>query len=252
MKKLTYLFCLSRLLTVTAAIAVVLLVGSIRLNAAPIMVPNASFESPSSPANSSTNPNLIPGWTFNVGHGSVYGTEAISSNFNSPGPSSGNNAAFINNDYPDSTDTIVSASSLATITPLTTYTLTVAIGNIKNSDSSLYGAPGNVSFSLLANGVPFATDTVNNGTVPNGTFEDFTLTYSTPASGSIIGENLQIQLAALAEEGTAYKPAFDNVTLDATIMDPPAVPEPQTWVLVLAGGLALGWFLHRKPAIQRA
>jgi hypothetical protein len=233
--------------TVVAATAIL---STLTANATPITVPNSSFESPSSPANSSANPNIISGWTFNVGRGSVYGTEPISSNFNSPGTSSGNNAAFINNDYPNVTDTITSAASLGTITPLTEYTLTLAIGNVKQSDSSLYGAPGNVSFSLLADGVVFATDTINNDTVPNGTFENFTLTYSTPASDAIIGENLEIQMAALPEQGTAYKPAFDSVTLDATLLDPPAVPEPQTWVLVLAGTFTLCWIVRRKQAVQ--
>jgi hypothetical protein len=102
----------------------------------------------------------------------------------------------------------------------------------------------------LADGVVFATDTINNDTVPNGTFENFTLTYSTPASDAIIGENLEIQMAALPEQGTAYKPAFDSVTLDATLLDPPAVPEPQTWVLVLAGTFTLCWIVRRKQAVQ--
>lgn len=231
-----------------AASAMALMFSALAAKATPITVPNASFESPSSPTQTSTNFNVVPGWVFNVQGGSAFGTRAISSNFTSAGPSSGNDYAFINNDWPNVTDTITSAASLGTIAPLTTYTLTLAIGNEKGSDSSLYGAPGNVSFSLLANGVAFATTTVTNGTVPNGTFEDFTLSYTTPASGSIIGENLKIQLATLPEHGTAYQPAFDNVTLNATSVA--VVPEPPTAALLVPGGLALYWLMRRRRTGQ--
>jgi hypothetical protein len=246
MKKLSNSSSLSSVVAILikrTAMTVVLMASAVAANATPITVPNASFESPSSPTGNSTNPNILNGWVFNVNNdGSVFGTYAISSNFTSPGASSGNDYAFINNDYPGVTDTITSAASLGKIAPLTTYTLTVAIGN-KNGNG-LYDNPGNVSFSLLANGTAFTTDTVTNGTVPNGTFEDFTLTYTTPASGSIIGDNLEIQLAALPEQGTAYQPGFDTITLDATSV--PVVPEPKTWALLAAGGLALFWLMRRK------
>jgi hypothetical protein len=97
----------------------------------------------------------------------------------------------------------------------------------------------------LANGVAFATDTVPNGSVTNGTFQDFTLSYTTPASSSIIGDSLEIQLATLPEQGTAYQPAFDNVRLDANVM---AAPEPSTWALMGFGGLALSWLMRRKQS----
>jgi hypothetical protein len=225
--------------------AIALLLSALAANATPVTVPNASFESPTSPAVTSTNFNLVPGWVFNVKDGSQFGTGSIASKFTSAGTSSGSDYAVINNDYPNVTDTITSAASLGTITPLTTYTLTVAIGNETQSDSSLYGAPGPVSFSLLANGVAFATDTVPNGSVTNGTFQDFTLSYTTPASSSIIGDSLEIQLATLPEQGTAYQPAFDNVRLDANVM---AAPEPSTWALMGFGGLALSWLMRRKQS----
>ena len=227
----------------SAVMALLLPLTTLTATATPITIPNASFESPSSPAQTSTNPNVASGWVFNVKGGSAFGTIAISSNFNSPGASSGNDCAFINNDAVNVTDTITSSASLAKIARLTDYTLTVVIGNVKQSDASLYGAPGPVSFSLLANGVAFATKTVSNGTVPNGTFEDFTLTYTTPSSGSIIGENLTLQLATLPQQGSAYKAAFDNITLDATAL---AVPEPQSWALLVSGGLALACLMRRR------
>jgi hypothetical protein len=227
--------------------AMATMLSGLPAQATPITVPNASFETPTSPSETATNPNLITGWVFNVKGGSYYGTEAISGHFSSAGASSGNNAAFINNDDPSVTDTITSAASLGTIAPLTTYTLTLAIGN--HNGTGLYDNPGNVSFSLLANGVAFATKTVTNGTVPESTFEDFSLTYTTPSSGSVIGENLTIQMASLPETGTAFQPAFDNVTLDATSVA--VVPEPPTAALLISGGFALFW-LMRQRRIGRA
>ena len=220
------------------------MLSSLIANATPITVPNASFELPSSPTQTSSNFNIVPGWVFNIQDGSAFGVASISSNFSSPGALAGNDYAFINNDYPNVTDTMTSATSLGTITANTTYTLTFAIGN--RNGNGLYDNPGNVSVSLLANGVPFATDTVTNGTVPNGTFEDFTLTYTTPSSGSIIGDNLKIQFASLPEQGTAYQPGFDNVTLNETAV--PVVPEPKTSILLVPGGLALWWLMRRKRA----
>jgi hypothetical protein len=171
-----------------------------------------------------------------------------SANFSSGGAADGNNYAFINNDYPGVTDTLTSAASLATIAPLTTYTLTVAIGN--RNGTGLYDDPGNVSFSLLANGVAFATQEVTNGTVPNGTFEDFSLSYTTSSTDPIIGDDLTIQLATLPEQGSAFQAGFDNVTLDETTIE--AVPEPTTSLLLIMGGIALVGFanlrrLNRTP-----
>jgi hypothetical protein len=167
-------------------------------------VPNFSFESPSSPTETSKSPTILPGWVFDVQDNSEYGTMTFhSANFSSAGAAAGNNYAFINNDYPGVTDTLTSAASLATITPLTTYTLTVAIGN--RNGTGLYDDPGNVSFSLLANGVAFATQEVTNGTVLNGTFEDFSLTYTTSSTDPIIGDGLPFRLGSTMSPWTRQR-----------------------------------------------
>jgi hypothetical protein len=225
--------------------AAAFMITALGASGAPISVPNASFDSPSSPTGNSTNVNVLNGWVFNDTH-SVFGTYAISSNFTSAGTSSGSNYAFINNDYPGVTDTLTSSASLGTIAPLTKYALTLAVGN--RNGTGLYDDPGNVSFSLLANGIAFATDTVTNGTVPNGTFEDFTLTFTTPSTSSIIGDNLEIQLASLPEQGTAFQPSFDNVRLDATSVA--VAPEPQSWSLLMSGVMVLCWLMRRKAMSQ--
>jgi hypothetical protein len=232
----------------TMSAVVVLMLGAIAAHAAPVTVPNSSFEMPVSPilkspsqsAKTTTDSTSVPGWVFSINGPSQYGTRSIAANFSSTGAASGNNYAFINNDQNNVTDTITSAMSLGTIEGQTRYTLTVAVGNPTAKDSSNYGSPGNISFSLLANGVAFATDTVSNGTVANGTFQDFTLTFTTPGTSAIVGEALEIQLASLPEAAPT-EPAFDNITLDVTL-----VPEPATWALVVLGALAVMGFGARR------
>jgi hypothetical protein len=212
-----------------------------------INIPNASFENPTTPTGGDGAP--IPGWVFNSQSGNLYGTSLISNSFKAEGAASGNNYAFMLNDVAGDTDTITSAASLGIIAPETIYTLTVAIGNVGGSDSVSNHSPGNVSFSLLANGIAFATDTVPNGTVPDATFEDFNLTFQTPNASSIIGDNLTIQLASLPTSGPGSGPAFDNVTLDATNVA--VAPEPSSWALLLVGMLTLALLLRRKAGARR-
>jgi hypothetical protein len=222
------------------AIATSLIFGSLAAVAVPVTVPNGSFETPGNPITSTTNDNLVQGWVFSTSNADTFGTAALNLNFFGTGAADGSRYVFIDNTG-KTKETITSASSLGIITPLTTYTLTVAVGNVKTGDGIAFGAPGNVSFSLLANGTAFATQTVSNGTVPNGAFDDFTFTYITPATGSIIGEDLTIQLASQNPSGGNFQAAFDNVTLDA-------IPEPSSAALLVAGGLGLIWLMRRHQA----
>jgi hypothetical protein len=236
---------------IRAAFASVLVASALAVataRATPIAIPNASFENPTTPTGGDGAP--IPGWVFNSQSGNLYGTSLIANAFISEGAASGNNYAWMFNDVAGKTDTITSAASLGIIQANTDYTLTLAIGNVGGSDSVSNHSPGNVSFSLLANGVAFATDTVPNGTVPDATFEDFSLSFQTPSSGSIIGENLTIQLASLPTAGLGSGPAFDNVTLDATSVA--VAPEPSSWALLLGGLLTLGWLSRRQATARKA
>ncbi len=104
-------------LKLTQSIIFLLALSAVTAKATPITVPNSSFESAGA-VQTSTNPSVLTGWVFNVKGGSAYGSESISSNFLTTGASIGSNAAFINNDWPDVTDTLTSATSLATVAPL--------------------------------------------------------------------------------------------------------------------------------------
>jgi hypothetical protein len=211
-------------------------------HATAVNIPNASFENPSTPTGGDGAP--VPGWVFNSQSGNLYGTSLINNAFTSEGAASGNIYAWMQNDGSGKTDTITTAASLGAIAADTTYTLTIAVGNVAGSDSVSNHSPGNVAFSLLANGVAFATHEVPTGTVPDGTFEDFSLTFTTPYSASIIGESLGIQLASLPTSSLGYGPAFDNVTLNAESIA--VAPEPPTYALLLSGVLTLGWLTRRR------
>jgi hypothetical protein len=224
-----------------AITAALLFIGVLTADADSISIPNASFEL-SGPAQTSTDPKIAPGWVFTVQGGSAYGIGTISSNFSSPGTSTGSNYAFINNDYPNVSDSITTSASLGEITADTTYTLTVAVGN--PNGTGLYEETGNFGIGLTANGSVFALDPIAGGSIANGTFQDFSYSFTTPVDASYAGQDLGILLASAPETDNAFQPSFDNVRLDAT--DLSAAPEPKAWALFMLGAGALYWLLRRK------
>jgi len=248
---LAYLVRRRTVATIITVAALSLVCAGTTAHATLINIPNASFESPSTYTGTGTTTGLIPGWTDNLGLGDGYGTETITSYFaTAPPATSGNNFTALANYKLDTASTLTSAASLGTIAASTQYTLTVALGNVSAPDTIPYGSPGPVSFSLLSDGTPLATQVVPNGTIPNATFEDFTLTYDSPGSGSVIGENLTIQLEAMPQSTALYLAAFDNLTLDATPeeSDLSTVPELSTSALLVSGGLLLSWLMRLKPS----
>jgi hypothetical protein len=174
-------------------------------SADPVDVPNASFETSSSGGGwTYNNPDTISDWTFDAPAGSAYGQLWLVF-FNSPGTSSGNQSAFIDNTSPAEEAFLTSDASLGTITADTTYTLTVAVGNADLNNPSLETGPlvfdpigdtppAGVTLALLANGQPFAIDPIPAGLVASGTWQDFTLSYTTTDTDPIVGEQLTIQL----------------------------------------------------------
>jgi hypothetical protein len=128
--------------------------------------------------------------------------------------------------------------------PLTSYTLTVAVGNRNDT----YSQPGNISrFSLLAggeNGTVIATRDVDASTFQDLSFMDFSVTGVTAAAAP--AGNLTIRLE-VASAGTnpvnADRGHFDNVRLDAT-----PIPEPSA--LGAIGGVSLaGLGLWRRRRV---
>jgi hypothetical protein len=241
-------------------------------NPTEINVPNGSFETSAIGGGwTYTKPDIISDWTFDAPAGSAYG-QLWNVFFNSPGSSSGGDCAFIDNDSPGEEARLTSADSLGTILADTTYTLTVAVGNADINNPGLAAGPfdfdpiadtpsGGVSLALLADGQPFAIDSIPVGLVASGTWQDFSLSYTTTDADPVIGEKLTIQLGTDPGAGSTQAAAFDNVRLDTTSVSDGdqgddgdgntgggliATPEPSSSGLLGLSGFAFGCFMRWK------
>lgn len=154
--------------------------------------------------------------------------------FQSMGTSDGSTYAFVNE---DSAGTITSTPSGLTLTiqPLTTYTLTIAVGNPTETGSSFSDPSARELIQFLADGSAldsalFPLATVNVSSATSGTFTDYTATFTTGATdvGSIFGDSLAIQMGDPTGSGSGVG-AFDNVRLSVESI---SIPEPSTWALL--------------------
>lgn len=257
-------------LPIVSAIAV-LMTPAENSQAAPVVVPNFSFEQatgtvaggdgptagPNFTNQTSQDATFYPGWVAfasGTGVGYPYGVNNVSQ-MGSPGTSNGTLYAYVEAPFAGTTVGLKTAASLGTITANTTYTLTVALANggIPSDD---FGTLSD-TLALTANGTPFTSSIIPDSTIPGtstesgqsggnslNTFTDFTLTFKTGASGGPIGENLGIQISAtnnVLSSVYSYLNA-DNVRLDAV------VPEPSTYALMFVGlgFLAFGQRLYRN------
>lgn len=214
-------------------------------NASSINVTNFSFESQVlAPGAHIVAPPT--GWTtFNTGGGGNFdvgvqnpGAGLFSVNNPMAAPAQGNNFAWVNKFNGTNGFAGGIYQNVGALLPDTTYTLTVAIGyrNDAPPNSQPTWSPGILS---LWNG------TDNTGTLLGSTsglpaapnsWQDFTVSFTT---GSLVSGDLTIGLSVLNAQ--SIQASFDNVRLEAV-----AVPEPETYGLVMAamlGGLA---FLRRR------
>ena len=169
----------------------------------------------------------IPGWTTNATTTGDTGVQALGTDYVTPGTSSGL-YGFINR-TDGSTPTNISQILTDVLVADSTYTLSLA-------SARRVGAldPG-VTFKVqLWAG---ATQLINQSPTLTTTFQDFSYLYTSPSSGALIGQPLEIRF-----ESTAKVQAFvDNVALDST-----AIPEPATFSLIGLAGLSL--LARRKRA----
>ena len=209
-------------------------------------MPNFSFESPilSNGANNNGgngDTTTITSWTItapagNTDNGVYHPLAGFSSTNPLPAPADGNQIAYLVPGAQNSSS-LTTSNSLGTIAANMLYTLTVAVGN--RSDN-LFFDTGTYKIDILANGVSVGESTLAGSAIAHGTFSDLSATFTSPASGPLIGESLTVELKAIA--GSANDEAiFDNVRLTAT-----AVPEPSTVALLIGGSAGLIGFIRRR------
>jgi len=227
----------SNVLAVAALIGGISLLGRSNAAAASIVVPNFSFEAPDAADGQNASPGPTGWLTVNAG-----GFDPIDSKY--PGTTGdnantlgvlphGGQAGFV---FANGTmgGSLTTAASLLTIANNTTYTLTAAVGQ-----EALTGAGGRAGFSagieLLAGGVTIPAGSRFGITVVPGTFQDFSVSFTTGANDPLAGQALTVRLSQAGAAANQFPaPSFDNVRLDATV-----VPEPTAVALLGACGLGL-------------
>ena len=182
------------------------------LLAAPVTVPNHSFEAPDVPDGGATG--TVPGWTVSASStGGGMGGATITDPLGTPAANlDGDQYLYIYGNVPSQgsvTVTATSSNSLLTIAGGTTYSLTVA--------ARVYGPGAGGSFALLADGAVASFGIVPNASVSTPV-TNYTIAFTTGASEDIrVGKPLTIQLVGtctMAFGGAAN--VFDNVRLGAS------------------------------------
>lgn len=188
-----------------------------------VPVQNASFEMTNSlnvscGTGCAFNSGPIPGWTIMGQGGSFQPNSAI---FNLPLPD-GNIIAYSNGGT-------ISQTLAASLTPDTTYTLSVDVGLRLNGAVDVT----NYTIALYVGNTLLNSFSASNGLIPIGTFADETVTYTSGAT--VLPGDLSIVLTSDGQQAD-----FDNVRLTES-----AVPEPSSLSL-LAGALGVMFLTLRR------
>lgn len=229
--------------------------------ATPITVQNASFED-DVPNFNEFFLGTPTGWQL-VDPGAIVGGNDV------PGTLTATGSQFFNNGAPDGdhvgilfigdevgTSEFGLAQTLsAVLTAGTTYTLTVAVGNIQSGDATngtpfdLSGFPG-YRIELIAGNTLLASNGEGiDSTIPEGEFEDRQLVFTPDAShAALLGQALEIRLYNTnltdpAHAGADLEVDFDDVRLDAALT---TVPAPAGLALAGLGLAGLGFAARRR------
>ena len=230
-------------------------------HAVPLGVGNHSFETDPNDNfefyfGNPTGWSLIDNGNIVDGAGDVQGTLTVtgSSYFGGSAPDGDNVAIlFIGSDV--GTSEIGLGQVLGDVlTANTTYTLTVAVGNINSGPTQqfgnfdLSGFPG-YRIELLAGGTVLASDSEGIASpISEGVFADRTVSYTASAADALLGQSLEIRLYNTnltdpAFPGVDLEVDFDNVRLDA---EPVTVTAPAALGLFGLGIAGLGLLVRRR------
>lgn len=215
------------------------------VEAAPILVPTASFETPDVP--DQTNLIVTPaGWTFSGTLPGIWGfvsifdpSNALYSNTTGlalplPGSADGYQYVSIDNSGGGvAGNWALTTGTLASVADNMMYTLTVALGSSKASTPFEF-----TYLDLLVNGLAVATTQLGSALIPENTFGDFNVSFTTGASDPLTGGNLAIRLRVSESQfGVIRFADFDNVRVEgSSVAPPPPVPEPSALILLAMGG----------------
>ena len=234
----------------------------------PVEVPNASFEDTASAPGtfyiSSGSSSYITDWTINVPNNSVIGVYNDTTNANLTG-GTGTQGAYIQAYYGYFEQDLISGTISDTIKPNTTYQLTVAMGvPLGFPAPSGSDAPGVILNVLDSSGKVDASTSyyidnsqnpafiyyqgsITYADLPQGTMEDYTLSFTTGATPFDLGEALHLEFSTYNgyNDASVGPVVFDNVRFaDSTL----PTPEPSTYAMMLGGLTLLGVCLRRKLA----
>jgi len=225
-------------------------------NAAVIILPNASFESPDFADGSglvSVDPGIVFGWNWigplnQAQFGIIdpddfrfHGTTGNGAN-RLPSPAEGYQYAILGG-AAQSVSSIQNPAPLATIQPFTRYTLSVAA---INEDAQNFGSGlGTLQLSLLAGPNSVASSSIAYNSFSFGQIRLIESSFTTGDSTDLlVGQDLNAKVTYTANFSFGSNGFFDNLVLTAT----PA-PEPGTASLILVACLGL---LVRRNGRHRA
>jgi len=199
-----------------------LLLASASTFAISVPIVNHSFEDPTLGGGAFFySPTQMPGWSSAATGGAdrgIWNTTAAGKD--------GINIAFAyrNNAFAQQLSAVVMGN--------TTYTLDYLIGRTGNATrgTAELWAGGTLTNGVVTGGTLLASQTTQ---VSQSEMTPLSLVYSSPLSGSVVGQQLTVRFAGTTVTGESYV-SFDNVRLNAE-----PVPEPATMLAVGAGLAAL-------------
>ncbi|MGI9432319.1 MAG: hypothetical protein ACR2PQ_08905 [Myxococcota bacterium] len=220
--------------------------------AAPISVPNPSFEDPDLADGTRANALnfdtvTVPGWASSFAGPPVSGggledpsdlqfAGATGNASPLPGTAQGSQATFLQGTLASNSQSFSTTLPVAILEADTTYTLTVAIGNPLDSE------PGDVLLEFIADGSRTAETVIPAGTLPDGTFTDHELVLVLAPGDPLDGAELDLRVRQEQTENALQTVYFDHVRLEDT-----AVPEPVASALLAIGFAVLAGAARRHP-----